>query len=40
MNYRDKGFRSTLTETMAPVHHTPWIEAMDDSLESYLAEEA
>ena len=37
MGYRDKGFRSTLTGTMAPVHHTPWMEAMDDSLESYLA---
>jgi trimethylamine monooxygenase len=40
MNYRDKGFRSTLTGTMAPVHHTPWMEAMDDSMETYLLDEA
>ena len=40
MNYRDKGFRSTLTGTMAPVHHTPWMEAMDDSMATYLMDEA
>ncbi|MDE0749884.1 MAG: NAD(P)/FAD-dependent oxidoreductase [Acidimicrobiales bacterium] len=40
MGYRDQGFRSTLTGTVAPVHHTPWMEAMDDSLEDYLADEA
>jgi len=40
MNYRDKGFRSTLTGTMAPVHHTPWMEAMDDSMETYLLDKA
>ncbi|MBC8365215.1 MAG: NAD(P)/FAD-dependent oxidoreductase [Actinobacteria bacterium] len=40
MGYRDLGFRSTLTGTVAPAHHTPWIEAMDDSLEDYLSEEA
>jgi len=38
MGYRDKGFPSPITGTMAPAHHTPWVEAMDDSLESYLAE--
>ena len=40
MNYRDKGFRSTLTGTMAPVHHTPWMKAMDDSMATYLLDEA
>ena len=40
MGYGDQGFRSTLTGTVAPVHHTPWMEAMDDSLEDYLADEA
>jgi trimethylamine monooxygenase len=40
MNYRDKGFQSTLTGTMAPVHHTPWMEAMDDSMATYLIDEA
>jgi trimethylamine monooxygenase len=39
MGYRDKGFASTLTGTMAPVHHTPWLEALDDSLESFLNED-
>ena len=38
MGYRDKGFPSTLTGTMAPVHHTPWVAALDDSLEDYLRE--
>ena len=38
MGYRDKGFVSTITGTLAPVHHTPWIEAMDDSMVSYLAD--
>ena len=36
MGYRDHGHTSPLTGTMAPVHHTPWVDAMDDSLESYL----
>jgi trimethylamine monooxygenase len=36
MGYRNKGFRSVITGTMAPIHHTPWLRAMDDSLESYL----
>ena len=27
---------SLMTGTMAPKHHTKWMEAMDDSLESYL----
>lgn len=37
MNFRNKTYRSLLTGTMAPQHHTPWLTAMDDSLESYLA---
>ena len=24
---------------LAPVHHTPWMDAMDDSLEAFLAKE-
>jgi trimethylamine monooxygenase len=27
-----------LTGTLAPPHHTPWMEAMDDSLEAFLAD--
>ena len=37
MGFRNNGYRSLMTGTMAPKHHTPWVEAMDDSLESYLA---
>jgi len=39
LGYRNKSYRSTLTGTLAPVHHTPWMEAMDDSLETFLFEE-
>lgn len=38
LGYRDKTFRSPCTGTEATVHHTPWIEAMDDSLASFLAQ--
>ena len=38
MNYRDNTYPSILTGNLQPEHHTPWIEAMDDSLESYLSE--
>ena len=37
MSFRDHAYRSLMTGTMAPMHHTPWLEAMDDSMESYLA---
>lgn len=30
MGYRNLGFASTLTGTVAPPHHTIWVEAMDD----------
>jgi trimethylamine monooxygenase len=36
MGFRNHGYRSVLTGTMAPKHHTPWLEALDDSLEAYL----
>lgn len=35
--YRDKAFESAVTGTMAPVHHTPWLDAMDDSMETFLS---
>jgi trimethylamine monooxygenase len=25
-----------MTGNMSPSHHTPWLKAMDDSLEAYL----
>jgi trimethylamine monooxygenase len=36
MTFRDNAYRSVMTGTMAPVHHTPWKDALEDSLESYL----
>jgi trimethylamine monooxygenase len=36
MTFRDNGYKSVMTRTMAPKHHTPWKDAMDDSLEVYL----
>ena len=40
MTFRDHGYVSPMTGTMAPAHHTPWKDALDDSLESYLQTEA
>lgn len=36
MTFRDNAYKSPMTGNMAPVHHTPWKDAMDDTLESYL----
>ncbi len=36
MTFRDNRYKSVMTGSMAPIHHTPWVEAMDDSMESYL----
>ena len=38
MGYRDNAYRSIMTGTMSPKHHTPWMEAMDDSIEAYLTD--
>ena len=40
LTYRDRSYPSTLTGTMAPVHHTPWMKALDDSLEAFLNQPA
>ncbi|PMR72982.1 NAD(P)-binding domain-containing protein [Billgrantia endophytica] len=37
MTFRDHSYRSLMTGKLSPPHHTPWLEAMDDSLEAYLA---
>ena len=37
IGYRDNGHTSPVTGTVAPVHHTAWVDALDDSLESFLA---
>jgi len=36
MGFRDNAYRSAMTGTMSPKHHTRWLKAMDDSMESYL----
>ncbi len=36
MGFRDNSYRSVITGTMAPAHHTKWVDAMDDSFESYI----
>jgi len=36
MTFRDHSYKSVITGTMAPVHHTPWKDALDDSLKVYL----
>jgi len=36
MAFRDNGYRSVMTGTMAPKHHTPWVDCLDDSMEDYL----
>ncbi len=36
MTFRDNAYKSVITGTMAPVHHTTWKDALDDSMASYL----
>ncbi len=36
MNFREKAYRSTLTNNMAPELPQPWLEILDDSLEHFL----
>lgn len=36
MTFRNNSYTSVMTGTKAPVHHTPWKDALDDSLEVYL----
>jgi trimethylamine monooxygenase len=36
MKVRDNAYKSVITGTMAPMHHTPWKDALDDSMEAYL----
>ena len=40
MGFRNNAYRSLMTGTMSPVHHTPWKDALDDSKEAYLREPA
>ncbi len=36
MGFRNNCYKSIITGTMAPLHHTPWKDALDDSMEAYL----
>lgn len=36
MTFRDHALTSVMTGNKSPVHHTPWLKALDDSMESYL----
>ncbi|GAA1821682.1 NAD(P)/FAD-dependent oxidoreductase [Nesterenkonia flava] len=40
LTYRDRCYRSVMTGTLAAPHHTPWMEAFDDSVEEYLREDS
>jgi len=40
MAFRDNGYKSALTGTHAPAHHTPWKDALDDSMTTYLKSNA
>jgi len=36
MTYRNKSFPSPVTGSVAPIHHTAWEAAMDDSSKTFL----
>ncbi|MDF3607930.1 NAD(P)/FAD-dependent oxidoreductase [Paracoccus sp. DMF-8] len=36
MGFRNQRYKSVITGTMAPSHHTPWNTALDDSMAAYL----
>jgi trimethylamine monooxygenase len=36
ISFRNHAFKSVITKTMAPVHHTKWKDALEDTIESYL----
>lgn len=38
LTYRDQPYRSVMTGTAATVHHTPWLQELDDSRERYLSD--
>jgi trimethylamine monooxygenase len=36
MGYRNKSYKSLMTGNTAPAHHTPWLDELDDSYDSYM----
>jgi trimethylamine monooxygenase len=39
MGFRNHSYRSVMTGSMAPAHHTLWAEELDDSMLTYLSDE-
>ena len=39
MDFRNNSYKSLMTGTQAPPHHTKWLDAMDDSMEAFLAKD-
>ena len=37
MGFRDNAYQSVITGSMAPKHHTPWVDALDDTKKVYLS---
>ncbi|PDS28333.1 NAD(P)-binding domain-containing protein [Rhizobium phaseoli] len=38
MTFRDQSYKSVMTGTVSPPHHTPWVKELDDSMAAYLAD--
>ena len=38
LTYRDKTYKSVVTGTKAAVHHTEWMDELNDTKERYLYE--
>jgi trimethylamine monooxygenase len=38
LTYRDKSFSSAVTGVASPVHHTPWWEAFDDTMTTFMGD--
>jgi len=38
MTFRNKSHTSVMTGKLSPPHHTPWIDALDDSMEAYIGD--
>ena len=36
MGFRNNSYKSIMTGTMSPDHHTPWLDELDDSMNAYL----
>ena len=39
MSYRDQSFASKFTGTQSPIHHSTFMDALDDSLETFMGKQ-